>query len=84
MMCTYISRTGLSAPGVLMFNYHKGWPECHFSGFEYSLVFPSEHSNTRSRKKTPSKTTLIIPIYSLEPILTVSAYFVEYLIAFER
>ena len=41
--------------------------------FEYSF-----------QKKTPSKTTLIIPIYSLEPILTVSAYFVEDLIAFER
>ena len=41
--------------------------------FEYSF-----------QKKTPSKTTLIILIYSLEPILTVSAYFVEDLIAFER
>ena len=41
--------------------------------FEYSF-----------QKNTPSKTTLIIPIYSLEPILTVSAYFVEDLIAFER
>ena len=41
--------------------------------FEYSF-----------QKKTPSKATLIIPIYSLEPILTVSAHFVEDLIAFER
>ena len=41
--------------------------------FEYSF-----------QKKTPSKKTLIIPIYSLEPIWTVSAYFVEDLIAFER
>ena len=36
------------------------------------------------QKKTPSKTTLITLIYSLEAILTVSAYFVEDLIAFER
>jgi exonuclease I len=36
------------------------------------------------QKKTPPKITLIIPIYSLEPIMTVSAYFVEDLIAFYR
>ena len=41
--------------------------------FEYSF-----------QKNTPSKTTLIIPTYSLEPILKVSAYLVEDLIAFER
>ena len=40
--------------------------------FEYSF-----------QKNTPSKTTLII-LYSLEPIETVSAYFIEDLIAFER
>jgi hypothetical protein len=48
------------------------------------LVGFSERIFEDSFQKKTSKTTLIIPIYSLEPILTVSAYFVEDLIAFER
>jgi hypothetical protein len=48
------------------------------NGFSERILVPEKHTHT------PSKITLIIPIYSLEPILTVSAYFVEDLIAFER
>ena len=77
-------------------DYKKRWQRiCH--RFVESRAGPNtifQASNTRwffranirilVPEKTPSKTTLIIPIYSLEPILTVSAYFVEDLIAFER